>query len=147
MQTAAALWNHVREHDLCPGAQSLDEWRQVSWIKVRIKGKAVPLFPVVGYREALHLHDVHHLVTGYSTRFSGELDLAVWEVFSGGCQRHLFMWIDRLFVTLFGFVFQPRRSWRAATRGLRSRNAYGMRIDNVLALDVDELSRRLLPRP
>ena len=143
MQTATALWNHVREHDLCPGARSLDEWRRVSWLKVRLRGRVYPLFPVLGYREALHLHDVNHVLTGYSTRLPGELDLAVWELASGGCGWNVLMWIDRLAASTLAFLVQPRRSWRAARRGARCRNVYGRRIDDVLATDLEVLRREL----
>ena len=146
METAAALWSHVRENDLCPGACSLEEWRGVRWIRARIRGRAVPILPVVGYREGLHLHDVHHVLTGYSTKFPGELDLAVWELFSGGCHRHVAMWIDRLGAVLLAFLVRPRASWRAARRGLGSRNVYARRIDEVLATDLDELRRSLVRR-
>ena len=75
MLTSTALWNHVREHHLCPGAGSLAEWQEVRRLRVRLRGRALPFRPVIGYREALQLHDVHHLLTGYSTRFVGELEL------------------------------------------------------------------------
>jgi hypothetical protein len=144
MQTSTALWNHVRENDLCPGADSLQEWQNVNWIKVRIGGKAIPIFPVIGYREALHLHDVHHLLTGYSTRLDGELELAAWEIASGGCHRHIVMWIDRLLACLLAFVFLPRRAARAWKRGWRCKNAYRLRTRDVLAMDLDELRATVL---
>ena len=83
--TAEVLWDHIRDDDLCPGATSLAAWREVRWIRARIRGCAVPVLPVLGYRDALLLHDVHHVVTGYGTALPGELELAAWELASGGC--------------------------------------------------------------
>ncbi len=139
MQTSTALWNHVRENDLCPGADSLEEWQDVRWIRARICGRAIPIFPVIGYREALHLHDVHHLLTGYSTRLLGDFELAAWELASGGCGWHVLFWIDRLLAVVLGLIVCPRKLWTAARRGWTCHNLYGRRSADVLGADVDEL--------
>ncbi|MCP3919004.1 MAG: hypothetical protein GY711_25955 [bacterium] len=62
--TGDALWEHVRKADLCPGATSLEAWTRVRWIRTRIGDRAVPILPVIGYRNALLLRDVHHVITG-----------------------------------------------------------------------------------
>lgn len=142
MDTATVLWNHAREHDLCPGAQSFDEWWDVRWIKVRIRGRSIPFLPVIGYRNALHLHDVHHVLTGYSTKLPGELELAAWELASGGCGLHLLFWPDRLLAIVLGLVVCPIRLLRAAARGWRCRNLYRESIESVLASDFEDLRRR-----
>ena len=139
MQTGTVLWKHVREHDLCPGAESLEEWQSVRWLRVRIGGRVLPFLPVIGYREGLHLHDVHHLLTGYSTKLSGELELAAWELTSGGCRWHWIFWIDRLLAVVLGLVLCPRKCWRAARRGWACHNVYDRRAADVLAADFDEL--------
>jgi hypothetical protein len=141
MQTSTALWNHVREHDLCPGVQSLEEWQDVRWIRARIRGRLIPIFPVIGYCEKLHLHDVHHVLTGYSTRLSGEFELAAWELASGGCAWHVPFWIDRMLAVVLGLIFCPRRTWRAARRGRGCHNLYGRRAADVLATEFEELRR------
>lgn len=143
MKTAAALWEHVREHDLCPGSRTLEEWRGVRWIRMRFGPRLVPVLPVIGYRAALHLHDVHHILTGYDTRLRGELELAAWELGSGGCGWSLVFWIDRLLGLLLGLVLCPVRLLRAFRRGLGCRNLYGERVDRVLEEDLQALARRV----
>ena len=135
--TADVLWEHVRRDDLCPGSTSLEEWLEVRWIRVRIRGRAVPFLPVIGYRRALILHDVHHAVTGYGTSLRGELELAAWELASGGCSWSVFFWIDRVLAVVLGLVLMPRRTVRAARAGLGCRNLYGRRPATILALDFD----------
>ena len=143
MKTAVALWRHVRENDLCPGAESLEQWQGVRWIKARIGTRAVPILPVIGYRQALQLHDVHHMLTGYSTRFRGELELAAWELASGGCGLHLPFWVDRILAFALGLVLCPRRVLRAWRHGWRCHNLYGSRAREVLESDFESLRRRV----
>jgi hypothetical protein len=143
ISTAEVLWQHVQEDDLCPGSDSLEEWLAVRWIRVRIRGRAVPLIPVVGYRDALLLHDVHHALTGYDTSLCGELELAAWELASGGCRSSIPFWIDRLLALLLGLVLVPRRMLRAARAGRPCKNLYGERPARILALDFDEVRRRV----
>ena len=140
MKTAAVLWRHAQQHDLCPGARTFAAWRSVRWLRVRLGGRAIPIFPVLGYRDALHLHDVHHLLTGYSTRLTGELELAAWELASGGCRRHVLFWIDRLLAVVLGLLLCPRRLARAFRAGRRCRN---LRASDVLESELDEIARRV----
>jgi len=145
--TAEVLWEHVRDADLCPGSSSLAQWRNVRWIRARVRGRAVPILPVIGYRDALVLHDVHHAVTGYGTALAGELELAAWELASGGCGWSVFFWIDRLGAVLVGLPFLPRRMLRAFRAGRGCRNLYGRSVDEILALEFEELARQVFVEP
>ena len=107
--------------------------------RIRVKNCAIPVVPVIGYREALHLHDVHHFLAGYSTKPVGEVELAAWELASGGCGLNLFFWLDRFLALALGLFVCPRRLCRAASRGWKCRNLYGRRVADVLATDLDEL--------
>ena len=143
MKVGELLWDHVREHDLCPGSPTLEAWRRVRWIRVRIGGRAVPILPVVGYRDTLHLHDVHHVLTGAATDLRSEIELAAWEVASGGCGWSLPFWVDRVGAVLLGLVLCPRRVVRGMRRGAGVRNVYGRRVDDVLEREVDDLRAEL----
>ncbi len=145
--TADVLWEHVQRTDLCPGAESFDAWLNVRWIRARIGGWTVPLLPVIGYRNALILHDVHHLLTGYGTSLKGEVELAAWELASGGCGWSLFFWLDRVLAVALGLVLAPVRMARAFRAGLGCCNLYGTRREDVLSSEYEDISRRvLLPR-
>ena len=69
----------------------------------------------------------------------GELELAGWELGSGGCARHKLFWVDRLLFTLLGLILLPTVTWRAVRRGCRQRNLYRLEAEAVLAAEVDEL--------
>ena len=140
---ATVLWDHVQNRDLCPGTETLDAWLDNRWIRTRIRGRVIPILPVIGYRNSLVLHDVHHVLTGYDTRLSGEIELAAWELASGGCGLSLFFWVDRMFAVLFGVFIVPRRLVRAFRRGWRCRNLYGARGTDVLAMDYDDVVARV----
>ena len=141
--TADVLWEHVQQKDLCPGSRSLEAWLGVRWIRARIAGRAVPVLPVIGYRNSLILHDVHHLLTGYGTSLPGEFQLAAWELGSGGCGWSVLFWIDRALAVVLGLVFLPLRTLRAFRAGLRCQNLYGARSETVLSSRYDEVARRV----
>ena len=139
--TADVLWEHVQRDDLCPGAESFEAWLDVRWIKARIGGRAVPVLPVIGYRNSLTLHDVHHVLTGYDTNWRGELEIAAWELGSGGCARYYLYWIDRFIFVAIGMLLIPRAVLGAYRRGREHRNLYARTPEDVLDSDLEETLR------
>ena len=61
------------------------EWYADNWVRVDMFGRRVPVFPIYGFKKTLFLHDIHHLLSDYDTDFRGELEIAAWELSSGGC--------------------------------------------------------------
>ena len=141
--TANILWKHVQAADLCPGSRSLDEWLHVRWIRVRVGHWSIPIFPVIGYRDGLILHDVHHVVTGYGTSVVGEIEIAAWELASGGCGWIMLFWIIQIATALLGLIVCPRRTIRAFQAGWSQRNLYLLDAQHVLALDFEEIVRHV----
>ncbi|MCO4773188.1 MAG: hypothetical protein KDA24_24355 [Deltaproteobacteria bacterium] len=87
---------------------------------------------------ALRLHDLHHVVTGYETDWRGEAEISAWELASGlGAQP--WAWMIMLWGMFTGLVLAPRVTVRAFLRGRRSRNLYGRPFDSAL-LDQDLVS-------
>jgi len=74
-------------------------------------------------RRAVVLHDLHHVLTGYRTDWTGEAEISAWELASG-CDRFWFAWFINLQGMAMGWVVDPRATWRAWVRGRRSRNLY-----------------------
>ncbi len=97
-----------------------------------------------GPRRSLIVHDVHHLLTGYGTDFLGELELAGWELGSGGCSWSFVFWADRTVAALIGLVVSPKRVFAAIRRGRTCRNLFGRDTDEVLGLDFEVLKRGVL---
>ena len=110
------------------------------WIRFSVLSKQVPVFPLRPFRFSMAIHDAHHLLTGYGGDLQGEVEVAAWELASGGCGRHGFMWFDRLSLVVGGAFF-PRAFASAWKKGWRSRNLYRMNPEEALEMDFDDAKR------
>ncbi len=138
MKAQQALSRYFVEEGLFPKGSNVDDWVGDRWYRIG----GVPVFPLVGkIKQSLILHDLHHVMTGYHTTWRGELELAGWELGSGGCAWHHFFWFDRLSAFLLGLIFVPRLTLRALRKGWHQHNLYPLRSDEVLATELDELRR------
>jgi hypothetical protein len=92
---------------------------------VRLKAGPIRLvFPnAAGRVRAVKLHDLHHIVTGYQTTWTGEAEIGAWEI-AGGCGRFAWAWLLNLYAFAIGAVIVPRAVWRAFVRGRHTRNLY-----------------------
>ena len=151
MKTRALLADCIANRGLCPGASTVDAWLRVDWVRVPLRWSGIgghhrvnlPILPLYGQRRAIVAHDVHHALLGYSTRLKGELELAAWELASGGCRWNLFFWVDRITAVLLGLALWPRAVLRAWRAGWGRRNLYGLRALELLEAEVDELRERM----
>jgi len=141
MKTREALWEFLVEKMIRARGETFDDYFSERWVRATIGGRSVPVLPIWGYRKALLIHDTHHLLTGYGTHFAGELELAGWELGSGGCRWNVIFWVDRIVGVLIGLVFMPRAIWRAFRTGLRGHNLYGWKPDELLEGDVEEMRK------
>ena len=67
----------------------------------------------------MRLHDLHHIATGYDTSWTGEAEIAAWELASG-CRGYVAAWVLDLASIPLGLVIAPRRLLRASRIGTRS---------------------------
>ncbi len=130
----------VERHVIEPGCPP-EDWYKGSWFYIYTAGRKVPFFPTFGFKRGLAQHDVDHMLSGYDTSWTGEGELAAWELASGGCGTNVMFWLDRLFFLPIAFLMAPIRAARAFRRGLHCRNAFRLRRDEMLAMDVEELRR------
>ena len=114
------------------------------FVVLRAAGVPVAMFPNTKQRvRSVRLHDVHHVLTEYDTSWTGEAEIAAWELASG-CGDHWAAWILNFWAAWIGLVIAPRAVWRASLRGWRSRNLYGGEWnDGLLERTVGELRREL----
>ncbi len=113
MTAEDALSRFFVDQGLFPEGSTAADWIGDRWYRMG----GVPVLPLVGkLKQSLILHDIHHLVTGYDTSWNGELELAGWELGSGGCHTHFFFWFDRIGAFTFGLLLAPRRVWRALVK-------------------------------
>ncbi len=94
-------------------------------------------------QQAIALHDLHHVATGYGTNFIGEAEIGAWEL-AAGCTTFIVYLLNFIAVS-FGMFLSPLRVLRAARHGLRGRTLYrsGLDREHCLTLDVSELRTRL----
>ena len=114
------------------------------FVVLRVAGVPVAAFPNTRQRvRSVRIHDVHHVLTGYDTSWTGEAEIAAWELASG-CRDHWAAWLLNLAAAAIGVVIAPRAVWCAFARGRRSRNLYGQEWqDGILDRSVGELRREL----
>jgi hypothetical protein len=74
-------------------------------------------------KKAVPLHDLHHLATGYDTSWTGEAEIAAWELASG-CSSYRAAWLLNLLALPLGLLIAPVRTWRAFRQGRSCRNFY-----------------------
>jgi hypothetical protein len=113
------------------------------WAKVKL-GRLPVVFPnIKNRREAIQLHDLHHVATGYSTSFLGESQIGAWEI-AAGCGRYWAAWLLNGSAFGVGLAIAPRLTYRAFMRGRHSKSLYGRSFgDDLLGLTVGELRAKL----
>ena len=114
------------------------------WIKVKVWRLPIWLPNVKNRREAVKLHDLHHVLTEYPTTWRGEAEISAWEVGSGGLGRFWAGWILDLMNIAQGLLIHPRGVYRAFIRGRQTENLYRLEFDDeLLSHRVGEFRERL----
>ncbi|PRQ10157.1 hypothetical protein [Enhygromyxa salina] len=97
---------------------------EVAGIKLRI-----PNTP--GRVHAVRYHDLHHIMTGYTTHMSGESEIGAWELASN-CRDLYAAWVLNGAAFAFGLISCPRRVRAAFIRGCHTRNLYDRDFNDIL---------------
>jgi hypothetical protein len=113
------------------------------WVRVML-GPIPIVFPnTAGRKRVVPIHDLHHALTGYRSDWTGESEIAAWEL-ATGCRTHVAAWFLNLSVLALGVLVAPRRTFRAFLRGRHTANLYGdVANDTLLARTVDDVRREL----
>ncbi len=120
----------------------------LTWVPIKI-GRFTLKFPnTEGRRRAVRIHDLHHVVTGYQTTWTGEAEIAAWEL-ATGCLRWPAATVLNLAALGVGLAIAPVAVARAWARGRQTTNLYGEDgVDHLLPRTVDEVRASLgLDRP
>lgn len=114
------------------------------WIKVKYFKMPVWLPNTAGRKQAVKLHDLHHVLTEYPTTWRGEAEISAWEVGAGGLARFYAGWWLDLMNVAHGLVINPRGVYHAFMRGRKSSNLYRNDLtDEMLRASVGEYRQRL----
>jgi hypothetical protein len=111
------------------------------WQRIRIGPLPVHLRLTRDYRDALVIHDLHHVATGYGADVVGEIEVAAWEL-GARCDRRSAAFRSALpgilALTALGWLVAPRKTRAAFVRGRGSRSLYGSPLaDRLLAGTTD----------
>ncbi|MAE95643.1 MAG: hypothetical protein CL910_13375 [Deltaproteobacteria bacterium] len=143
MKTEDALGEFLAANQLAKRGSGREEWYADKWFYTPILGVQVPFFPHFGFRRGLPAHDTHHMLNGYPTNWVGECETAAWELASGGCGPHIVYWVDRILFLAIALAIAPLRSLRAWRRGWSQQNLYRFDPDQLLAMDLTDVSRHI----
>jgi hypothetical protein len=116
------------------------------WVHLKIGPIPIAFPNVESRRLAIPYHDIHHVVTGYSTTPAGEAEIGAWEI--AAClgdrgRMYAAAWVLNSTAFAAGLVIAPRRTYRAFVRGRRCTSAYRSNLTEALAMDVGALQHRL----
>lgn len=104
---------------------------QARWVKLQAGPVPIYFLNTAARVRAVKLHDLHHAATGYGTTWTGEAEIAAWEIASS-CARHYAAWILNLQAWAIGLVIGPHALFRAFLRGRYSANLYRTTLDDEL---------------
>lgn len=114
-----------------------------AWVKLHA-GPIPIYFPNSPARvRAVRLHDLHHVLTGYDTTWTGEGEIAAWEIASS-CADHYAAWLLNLEAMAVGLAIAPGATYDAFIRGRHSRNLYRTPFDDSLLQPTVGAMRRQL---
>lgn len=107
-----------------------------SSVKVELTKKLNLYFPNFdSRRKAVVKHDIHHLVTGYSTSLIGESEISAWEIASG-CKSYWFAFFIDTSGFMLGLPINFARVLKAFARGRRTKNLYSDHISDERAMEM-----------
>jgi hypothetical protein len=113
------------------------------WVRFAVGPVRFAIPNSAGRVRAVRYHDLHHVVTGYTTDWTGEGQIGAWEIASG-CRDMVAAWVLNLYAMWVGLWISPSAMWQAFARGRHSQNLYGEPwSEALLDLSVGDTRRRL----
>jgi hypothetical protein len=109
------------------------------WVVVKAWKLPIYIFNTKARQQAIPLHDLHHIATGYGTDWVGEAEIGAWEL-RAGCRTAITYFLNGG-TALIGLFIAPRRTVRAWKRakGQKTLYALGKTAEDVLGTSVEEL--------
>lgn len=101
------------------------------WVEVKVGPFPYAIPNTEGRVRAVRYHDLHHIMTGYRTDWTGESEISAWELGSG-CRNFRAAWYLNISALGLGVALAPRRLYQAFVRGRHARNLYDRAFDDAL---------------
>ncbi|MES2763049.1 MAG: hypothetical protein V4677_12625 [Bacteroidota bacterium] len=114
-----------------------------SFVKIEMTRKFHFYFPNFdARRKAVILHDIHHLITDYTTTLAGESEISAWEIGSG-CKSYWAAFLIDTSGLMVGIPFNFFGVLKAFARGRRTKNLYHntISLEEAMDMNVSELKK------
>jgi len=124
----------------------MDGGQSSPYVAVEFTKNIILYFPNFNARRnAVLMHDIHHIVTGYPSTFTGETEIGAWEIGSG-CKKYWAAWILDISGMMAGIIYNLSGVLKAFARGRRTINLYHHTINTSQAMDmtVGEIEKALM---
>ncbi|MBI3883954.1 MAG: hypothetical protein HY305_07055 [Sphingobacteriales bacterium] len=114
-----------------------------AWIKFGFF--SIPIPNAESRRNNVHLHDIHHLITGNNTTWKGESAVSAWEIAAGGWGKLYLPWLLTLWAMGLGVTFYPANVLKSFRQGLTMNNALtcGLSKNELYSLSISD-ARKIL---
>ena len=113
------------------------------WVKLTRNRIPLHFLNTPPRKRAVPYHDLHHILTGYDTSFTGEGEISAWELAAGTSPHWMALLLDLVGMAL-GLLIAPRRTLRAFVRGRRSRSLYREALsEELLSTSIGAMRTRL----
>ena len=123
-----------------------DGGQSSAYVRIELTKKISLYFPNFdARRKAIFKHDVHHMVTGYTSTFKGETEIGAWEIGSG-CRHYWAAFILDIAAITPGMLINATGVYKAFVRGRRTKNLYADLIpdEQVMDMPLAQIKKRLL---
>lgn len=123
-----------------------EEASTAKWVQVRLGPFKIPFPNPKLRREVIYLHDLTHLVTGYDTSWTGEGEIAAWELASGFPRKYWIGWIYPPMTFSIGLIISPKKVLQAFARGWKQPNLYKLDLprEKIETMTLGELKSYLM---
>jgi len=116
------------------------------WVPIKVGFFTVYIYNSEARKQAVRLHDIHHIVTGYKTNLGGEAEISAWELAAGIHDKYFAGLIGFPALVLGAYVY-PKRTFNAFILGKYSRSLYSRSFsESLLAENIATLKSELLPK-
>ena len=113
--------------------------------RVKVFGLRILLPNTAKRRNAIKMHDLHHVATGFGTDLTGEAEVSAWELRRGIGGVGLYVRFLVTGLVAVGSLVAPRRTWGAWRRSGKRPSLFGRQgeYEHLLQMSIGELRREL----
>lgn len=116
------------------------------WVPLKFGFLTVYLYNSKARKRAVKLHDIHHVITEYTSDPRGEAEISAWELAAGIHDKHFARFINLAGLFYGAYIF-PKTTFKAFVRGKYSATLYNQEFsESLLENSVAELKQQLLPQ-